>query len=305
MSHFLTSQSGKVYEYAPSSMIAKGGFGEVYKGKDKQTGEVVAIKRVDNSKIEKFGDEYVRCLGAEANLLLEMNYNERCVKIIDCFKTSGSVYIIMEYCDGGTLDGMLKKAPNNRLNEKEALAIFAEIVEGLSAMHNRGTMHRDMKPDNVFFKGGRCKIGDFGFATNKEKSDQICGTPQYMAPEIHNAYQDGALPYTKQVDIWAMGVMLHEMLFGERPYEGNQIKIADLVINTEYKLPSKVNLSEETKDLLKRMLIRDPNKRITMKEIVTHPAICSIQKSPNMKNSLVNSAQFVDGMHFLNKIMKF
>jgi serine/threonine protein kinase len=192
MSIQLTSQKGKRYLYCDKDLVAKGGFGEVYKGIDVQTDEVVAVKRVDNSKIERLGDEYVKCLGNEANLLLEMNYNDRCVRIIDCFKTTGSVYIIMEFCDGGTLDGIMKKRPHSRLPEKEALEIFAEVVEGLSAMHNRGTMHRDMKPDNVFIKNGRYKIGDFGFATSKECSNQICGTPQYMAPEIHNAFKEGA-----------------------------------------------------------------------------------------------------------------
>mmetsp|Transcript_25454 Transcript_25454/g.22462 ORF Transcript_25454/g.22462 Transcript_25454/m.22462 type:complete len:84 (-) Transcript_25454:38-289(-) len=83
----------------------------------------------------------------------------------------------MEFCEGGTLDQLLKSKPAKRLDEKLAVQCLAEMTCGLKSMHDRGTMHRDLKLENIFLDQGKCKIGDFGFATSKVKSNQYCGTP--------------------------------------------------------------------------------------------------------------------------------
>jgi len=264
----LKSATGQKYTFADSDRLGAGAFGDVYLGTIWGTDKKVAIKRINNSVLERYGEEFVRCIGNEANLLQEMNFNEKTVKIYDCFQTPNHVCIIMEFCEGGTLEKIVKNN-GGKLNEKAAVGYLAEIVEGLYVMHSRGFMHRDLKLENIFIKDGKCKIGDFGFATSKPISDQYCGTPYYMAPEMFEV-GDGR-GYDKQVDIWALGVMFHEMLFGERPYVGPQTQLLDIIKKNPYKAPNFVQISDESKDLLGKMLTIDPKKRITVKEIIKHP----------------------------------
>lgn len=260
--------------------LGQGAFGDVFKGFDRKRLQQVAIKRVHNSVLDKYGEEFIRCLGNEANILQEMGDGVHTVAIIDCFQTSNHVNIIMEFCDGGTLRGKLDKYANKYFEEDLALTYFAEIVEGLYAMHRSGRMHRDLKLENIFFKEGHCKIGDFGFATKHPTSEQYVGTPEYMAPEIF-VCGDGNT-YDKQVDIWALGIMLHEMLFIDRPYTGPQTQLADKIKANPYKPPSHPPTSDATKDLLVRMLEFDPKKRIRIEDIKVHPAIRSKIKEKDL-----------------------
>jgi serine/threonine protein kinase len=265
MSQLLISPEGTEYGFQESERLGNGAFGDVYKGFDRKNLKNVAIKRVHNTVLDKYGEEFIRCLGNEANILQEMGTGVHTVAIIDCFQTANHVNIIMEFCDGGTLTDKLYKAPDGSFEEGEALTYFAEMVDGLYAIHKSGRMHRDMKLDNVFLKDGHCKIGDFGFATKQEKSDQYVGTPEYMAPEIFDC-GDGNY-YGKEVDIWALGVILHEMLFGNRPYSGPQTQLGDIIRSTPYIPPSYPITSPQVKELLKRMFTVDKEKRIKIEEI--------------------------------------
>jgi len=267
----LTSENGNEYTFAETERLGNGAFGDVFKGFDRKRLQQVAIKRVHNNVLDRYGEEFIRCLGNEANILQEMGGAEYTVAIIDCFQTSTYVNIIMEFCDGGTLRGVLDKKPGCRFDENEALGYLAEIVEGIYVMHKSGRMHRDLKLENIFFKEGHCKIGDFGFATKQEKSDQYVGTPDYMAPEIFECGEGNY--YDKAVDVWALGIMYHEMLFNTRPYEGPQTKLAEIIRSNPYNPPSFPPISEESKDLLKRMLTADAKKRITIQEVRSHPVL--------------------------------
>ncbi len=270
--------------------LGQGAFGDVFKGFDRKRLQQVAIKRVHNSVLDKYGEEFIRCLGNEANILQEMGDGVHTVAIIDCFQTSNHVNIIMEFCDGGTLRGKLDKNGKG-FTEEEALNYFAEIVEGLYAMHKSGRMHRDLKLENIFFKEGHCKIGDFGFATKHPTSEQYVGTPEYMAPEIFEC-GDGKT-YDKQVDIWAMGIMLHEMLFLDRPYKGPQTQLCDIIRANPYKAPPQPPISDATRDLLARMLDAEPKKRILIDHIKAHPAIRTRIKESDLR--LIHSSKSDDG----------
>ena len=292
----LTSENGHSYSFHANDKLGSGAFGEVYKGFDKKRLQQVAIKRVHNSVLDRYGEEFIRCLGNEANILQELGNGEYIVTIIDCFQTNQHVNIIMEFCDGGTLRDIFKNQKDGRFEESEALKYLAEIVEGLYTMHNSGRMHRDLKPENIFFKEGQCKIGDFGFATKQPRCEQYVGTPDYMAPEIFEV-GDGNT-YDRAVDVWALGVMFHEMLFNSLPYEGKQTELADIIKKNPYQPPNFPPISAESKDLLKRMLVADPKKRITMHEVRAHPAL----KGRLSKNNLMIKSSKSEEAHTGKKL---
>lgn len=124
-------------------------------------------------------------------------------------------------------------------------------------------MHRDLKPDNIFFHNGNLKLGDFGFCKTLGKENDMAstmlGSPIYMAPEVLK----GEI-YTSKADIWSLGVVLFEMLFGFCPFESNSIaKLISVLEDTELKIPLDVNnISPQCQNLLKRILVKDQFKRI-------------------------------------------
>ncbi len=251
------------------SVLERGAFGVVYKGIDAKTQEKVAIKRVCTKEFNP-SDEFMKSLGNEVNILQEMENQKSIVAILDCFQTQEHVNIVMEYCDGGTLKEKLDKN-GNAFTEEEALNYFAEIVEGLYAMHKIGRMHRDLKLENIFLKEGGCKIGNFGFATTELTSSMLIGTPECMAPEILQCEKGGC--YNRQVDIWSLGIMLHKLLFNDPlPFIGQQQNFEEIlqaIIAKPYQPPAQPFISDFTKKLLMGMIFVEPKSRFSIDHIKT------------------------------------
>lgn len=145
-------------------------------------------------------------------------------------KTQNNFYFIYEYCNGGTLEGLLRK--HNMLEEKQALLILRQLLEAFKALNKYNIMHRDLKPDNIFFHNNILKVGDFGFCKSLEKvkmTKTMLGSPIYMAPEILN----GEI-YSTKADIWSIGVVFYEMLYGYCPFESTSIpKLIEVLNETE------------------------------------------------------------------------
>jgi len=122
-----------------------------------------------------------------------------------------------------------------RLPESEALEIGFQIVLGLSALYDLNVVHRDMKPENIFISQGVFKIGDFGFANQASKFQTQLGTPLYMGPEFYNSSED----MDQGVDIWALGLIIHQMIFGQHPFDGkDEREVRRKVINEPYQIPA-------------------------------------------------------------------
>lgn len=121
-------------------------------------------------------------------------------------KTSNNFYFVYEYCNGGTLEHKLKQ--ETQLPEREALKIFRQLLEAFKVLNKYNIMHRDLKPDNIFFHNNNLKLGDFGFCKTLGKADDMAstmlGSPIYMAPEVLKGEA-----YTSKADIWSLGVVLY------------------------------------------------------------------------------------------------
>lgn len=135
------------------------------------------------------------------------------------------------------MESLLQK--KKMLKEEEALVIFRQLLEAFKELNKNNIMHRDLKPDNIFFSEGKVKLGDFGFCKMLEMNmaQTMLGSPIYMAPEILKEEI-----YTLKADIWSLGVVLFEMLFGYCPFESSSIsQLINVIKDNELKIPKELN----------------------------------------------------------------
>ena len=197
----------------------------------------------------------------EIEIMYQMK-NDHIVKLYNHFEDDFKVYLLLEYVSGGTLyDEFGKRVrKNGRIPELQASRYLKEIIEAMKCMHASKVIHRDIKPENVLLDSdGRVKLADFGFAcydTGKEASEKLCGTPIYCAPEmIVGVVQHVAL------DKWSLGVLLFEMLTGCVPFEAkSQKELFGNILNMRIQWPK--NITPDAKDLISKLLVKDPEQRL-------------------------------------------
>ena len=241
--------------YTIQRAVGRGGFGEVYYAIS-DGGREVAIKYLrDNPQVELRGVS--NCINLKSPHL---------VAIFDVKQTVDGEYgIIMEYCSGPSLRDLLIAEPNGFAPQKAAFFV-REIAKGLTYLHDRGIVHRDLKPGNIFYDDGYVKIGDYGlskFIAVSRHSGQTAsvGTVHYMAPEI------GSGNYSRGVDIYALGVMLYEMLLGRVPFEGSSM--AEVLMKHLTTQPELDDLPQPFGKVIRKALEKDPNDRYqTVDEMV-------------------------------------
>jgi len=202
-------------QYEIECMLGRGGMGVVYKGRQKDLDRVVAIKLLPAEMA--VDEQFVERFRREARTLAKLHH-PGIVNVYEFGQTSeGHLFFVMEYVDGTDLRRLIK---TGKLDSNQALAIVAHICEALRAAHEQGVIHRDLKPENVLVtKQGQIKLADFGLSrpTSEDNSprftmtNMVMGTPDYMAPEQRSGQAD------HRADIFALGVMLYEMLTGQVP----------------------------------------------------------------------------------------
>lgn len=249
------------YSYSTRHCIGQGSYGKVFEGFDNNKSQV-AIKQMDLRFLES--DKYLKSqLKVEIEVLKRLKHNN-IVRLIDVLQSYNSMYIITEFCKDGDLRDMLAKKKS--MSEGDALNIFFQILDGFQQLVNNGIIHRDLKPANILIHNGIYKIADFGFARfvndfNCALLKSCVGSPLYMAPQLLLRK-----PYTTKCDIWSLGIIFFEMLFGETPWKGIDEK--DLLNNILKKLlnfPKKV--SRFVEETLRKMLVIEEKDRISWDEL--------------------------------------
>ncbi|MCW1912045.1 protein kinase [Luteolibacter sp. GHJ8] len=188
--------------------LGRGGMGVVYKARQKSLNRLVAIKILapERERDSKFAGRFAR----EAELLAKLSH-PHIVTIHDFGDTEGLFYLVMEFINGVNLRDLLREG---KMPPEQALAIVPPVCEALQYAHEQGIVHRDIKPENILLdREGRVKIADFGIATLAGDAGDPSGTPAYMAPEQQSVVKI----VDHRADIYALGVVLYEMLTGERP----------------------------------------------------------------------------------------
>ncbi len=233
--------------YTIQRAAGRGGFGEVYYAVS-DSGRQVALKVVQNyEQIELRG--ITQCMNLKSPHLVaifDVKYNEQ-----------GRPFVIMEYVSGPSLADLLKEAPGG-LGTQKAAFFLREIGKGLSHLHECGIVHRDLKPSNIFYENGYVKIGDYGLTKAISASRHVShtitvGTVHYMAPEI------GAGHYDRSVDIYALGILLYEMLTGQVPFLG--ASPAEILMKHLTATPPLDNIEEPFAHVIRKALAKDPAER--------------------------------------------
>ena len=257
--------------YEVKNKLGRGKFGLVKLGIDKKTGQKVAIKIMKKSNMDSSDLELVR---TEIEIL-KICQHPNIIRLYNVFENADYMYIIMEYCSGGDLFSYLENR-NFRVSEKRASTIIHKMSTAVYYMHSFGVAHRDLKPENVLMtsedEDSDIRILDFGLSKilgPYEKCDEPYGTLTYCAPEI---IVDE--PYSRAVDLWSLGIMTYLMVSGKLPFNSeDENEIARQVVYDEpdySRNPVWKNISAECKDFIKRLLNKDQNKRMTIKEALEH-----------------------------------
>lgn len=243
-------------------VLGKGSYGVVKMGTSTLTGEKVAIKTMNPSRLVSDNDR--KSLQNEIEIMKKLNH-ENIVRVFEVIEQNNQVSLIMEYSENGELfDHIIK---NHKLKELEACKIFIETIEALEHIHAMGIVHRDVKPENILLGSqNKVKLSDFGLSTlipsDGTKLKEFCGSPLYSSPELFLQK-----PYIgPEVDVWALGVTLYAMTTGSIPWKGNSLmEQARNIVKGNYIVPSDVSLTVEI--LLEKMLQPDPRKRSSLVEI--------------------------------------
>jgi len=194
--------------------------------------------------------------------------NVNIIKLYDMKKTANNFYLILEYCNEGDLGDYLKQ--KKYLTEEEAVEFLIQIFNAFKTLIKNNIMHRDFKLANILKHNGNIKIADFGFSKLMGKEGMtgtMLGSPLNMAPEV----LDGAY-YNNKADIWSIGTVFYELLFGKPPYvAGNIIDLIKNIKNQQLKFPKKINnISPECEDVIRRMLTVNPEERAGWDELWKH-----------------------------------
>lgn len=198
--------------------LGQGSFGTVWRAVDRHTDQVVAIKQMEKSKMPRRG---ITRADVEREIsMMRACCHENITKLFDTFEDQGSIYLALEYCDGGDFGDKVKERGMS-LREEEAADWMRQVLSAVAALHSKGVCHRDIKPDNFMVREGRLKLADFGlalFLAEGRLLTEKCGTPAFMAPEQHHLPKKSK-GYSFPVDLWASGVLMYMLMFaGRHPF---------------------------------------------------------------------------------------
>lgn len=242
--------------------VGKGASGRVYEIEDKLTAERLALKVIEKSTVLESKDTYRHAM--DERLVLQMiRHHPYILDMYYAFQNSKRLFIVTEFCEGGDMFEFMNRrvAP---LDETTTRFIAAQVLLALSHLHSLGIVYRDLKLENILIDSdGNIRLADFGLTKVLRQNDgklartnTFCGTREYVAPEMLRGD-----PYDTTIDFWTYGILLYEMLSGRTPfYSADHSEIYKRIEKSSICYPR--NLSNEVKNLISKLLVREPEKRL-------------------------------------------
>ncbi|KAF1318215.1 Camk protein kinase, partial [Globisporangium splendens] len=259
--------------YEMGELLGKGQFSQVFKATHKETGEMFAVKCLKNDELTKEGREM---LVAEVGALSRLKH-PHVISHHGFYSEGDNYYLVLDYCQGGGLERVLQK--EKRLPEQDVKVIMRQLLSALEYCHSMGQVHRDVKAENILLtqdaeKGLHIKLADFGLSEELQlgsgRLQEMCGTPQYLSPEIVSGRS-----YGKPADIWAAGILSYMLLSGRIPFNeartrNNLFKMISLGA-VWFSSRDWDTISPAGKEFVQKMLDVSPDSRATAAELLAHP----------------------------------
>uniref|UniRef100_A0A672J0G8 Serine/threonine-protein kinase PLK n=1 Tax=Salarias fasciatus TaxID=181472 RepID=A0A672J0G8_SALFA len=256
------SKTGK--SYSKGKLLGKGGFARCYEMTDLSNNKMYAVKVIPQSRVSKPHQRDKITNEIELHKTLS---HKHVVKFSHHFEDQENIYIFLELCSRKSLAHIWKA--RHTLTEPEVRYYLKQIISGLKYLHSRGILHRDLKLGNFFVNENmELRVGDFGLAVKLETVEQrkktICGTPNYLAPEVLNRQGHGT-----ESDVWSLGCVMYTLMCGNPPFETLDLKETYKCIKeVRYNLPS--TLSPAAQKLISGILQKNPSDRLTLDQILNH-----------------------------------
>ncbi|KAJ3123185.1 Cell cycle serine/threonine-protein kinase cdc5/MSD2 [Nowakowskiella sp. JEL0407] len=253
--------------YTRGRVLGEGGFARCYEVTDekdrKLAAKVVPKQNLKNSKQKHklLGEIHIHQMLSHPNI----------VQFYHVFEDVDYVYLILELCENNTLVDLIRH--KKRLPEPEVRSVMSQLLSAVQYMHKTRVIHRDLKLGNLMLgKDWKVKIGDFGLAAilkhDGERKKTICGTPNYIAPEVLFDTKNG---HSYEVDIWSLGVIMYTLLIGKPPFQTKDVKtIYKRIRENNYEFPPSINVSEQSKSLISALLHTKPECRPALEDIINH-----------------------------------
>ncbi|KAF8018233.1 hypothetical protein BT93_H3200 [Corymbia citriodora subsp. variegata] len=290
--------------YSLGKKLGQGQFGTTYLCTHKATQNLYACKSIPKRKLlcrEDYEDVW-----REIQIMHHLSEHPNVVQIKGTYEDGMFVHIVMELCAGGELfDRIIQKG---HFSEREAAKLIKTIVSVVEACHSLGVMHRDLKPENFLFdtpdEDAKLKATDFGlsvFYKPGEAFSDVVGSPYYVAPEVLRKH------YGPEVDVWSAGVILYILLSGVPPFWAEtESGIFRQILQGKLDFVSDPwpSISDSAKDLIKKMLERDPRKRLTAHEVLCHPWIVDDRVAPDkpLDSAVLSRLKQFSAMNKLKKM---
>uniref|UniRef100_UPI00398F5A9F serine/threonine-protein kinase PLK4 isoform X2 n=1 Tax=Pristiophorus japonicus TaxID=55135 RepID=UPI00398F5A9F len=255
----------KIKDFKVLTLLGKGSFACVYRAKSVSTGLEVAIKMIDKKAMHKVG--MVQRVRNEVEIHCQLKHPS-ILELYNYFEDNNYVYLVLEMCHNGEMSRYLKNRKTT-FSEDEARHFMHHIVTGMLYLHSHGILHRDLTLSNLLLTSDmNIKIADFGLAAQlkmpNEKHFTMCGTPNYIAPEIATHSAHGL-----ESDVWSLGCMLYTFLVGKPPFDTDTVKnTLNKVMLADYEMPAFI--SNEARDLIYQLLRKNPADRISLSAVLDH-----------------------------------